>query len=180
MAKYVLLDSNGNVTGFYADDVHTTIPSGALPISDSDWQTYLNDQVNHTFDPTGKLQQVPAAQLLANAIRFQIGTVTASFNQALGDGFTSSANGTATTYAYASKDQTKWMKLFISMNSNIVTYPVTVFTASGTTVQLTQAQLQQLIKDIYAWEWGLENKLHSLITQIQAAATVSAVQAITW
>lgn len=178
MSKYVFVDT-GNVS-FYDDSLHQTIPTRANPVSDADWQTYLGNQQSYTFDNTGKLIQVPAAQLLAHAQQVQIGQLQQSYQQALDAGFTSSASGTSTVYGYGPADQLKWMKLFISVNSSVATYPVSVIAKNGSVVQLTQAQLQQLIADINAWEWPLENKLHTLLAQVQGATTVSAVQAIVW
>lgn len=44
--NYAAYNEKGIIIGFYSDDIHETnqIPKNVIPISDDDWQTFLNDQ----------------------------------------------------------------------------------------------------------------------------------------
>src|SRR5690625_3500094 len=48
---YIVFDSNGDVAGFYVDEIHgDDIPSDAIPISTEDWQTYSADASKYKLD----------------------------------------------------------------------------------------------------------------------------------
>ena len=42
MAKYAIIDKQGIPQAFYSDDIHGTIPQGAIPIPDADWQAHIS------------------------------------------------------------------------------------------------------------------------------------------
>jgi|SRR5690625_18672 len=48
---YIVFDSNGDVAGFYVDEIHgDNIPETAIPISTEDWQTYSADASKYKLD----------------------------------------------------------------------------------------------------------------------------------
>lgn len=104
--------------------------------------------------------------------------INTAYNQALSAGFTSSASGTATQYLYNSEAQTAFTKLFLLRANGLLTYPTTVYSATGITIQLTDAQLTQLLQDIAIFELSLKNKQHTFLTQVQTATTVDQINAI--
>src|SRR5690625_1749346 len=38
---YADFDESGNIAGFYVDTINDQIPESAIPISEEDWQTYI-------------------------------------------------------------------------------------------------------------------------------------------
>ncbi|WP_010278772.1 hypothetical protein [Paenibacillus senegalensis] len=45
MQYYADYDDNGNLSGFYVDEIHGEgIPGKAIPITEEEWQTYLSNQ----------------------------------------------------------------------------------------------------------------------------------------
>lgn len=52
--KYAHYDINGNILGFYADDIHNTIPEPNIAITDEQWQDCLANQGLRKVDVTTK------------------------------------------------------------------------------------------------------------------------------
>lgn len=48
--KYVTLDENGTPIGFYDDTIHSTIPTGAIDITDEQWIEYINNSGKLKFE----------------------------------------------------------------------------------------------------------------------------------
>lgn len=168
-------------------DEWTNIPRGcgvlgAIPADTASLQVIdaFNNPTHYTVQ-NGQLTAVAnIAQLqLTQAQATKIAQITAGYNQELRTQFVSSANGTATTYAYGQDQQTKYMKLLMLMNTSMITYPYTVYDINSNAVPLTQAQLQQLYKDIDTFESNLEGQMHTLINQVNACTTVAQVNALT-
>ncbi|MEG9528246.1 MAG: hypothetical protein MIL41_21170 [Hyphomicrobiales bacterium] len=49
MAVFATVDPDSGQPSFFVEGVSSAIPSGAFPVSDADWQTYLADQAGHRF-----------------------------------------------------------------------------------------------------------------------------------
>lgn len=177
----VLSDANNNVVGSYLDGTTVTDLTGVTTLP-----TPPESQVGVTtvlvIDPTTKTlsyKYVAIGATLADVQASKIAQITDLYNKKLEAGFTSLASGTALQYGYDPvQDQPKWMKLFISMNSFIITYPVSVATKDGTILTLTQDQLKQLLIDINTFEWIQENTMHTFVGGVKAATTVDQVNAI--
>lgn len=103
-----------------------------------------------------------------------------AYNNALAAGFNSSATGTVYTFGYGPTDREKFMQLTISVLSGVATFPVPIPAKDNTIVMHDQTQYQQLLADINKFAWEQQNKLHTLLAQVQAAQTVDEVNAITW
>ena len=95
-------------------------------------------------------------------------------------GFQSSTSGTELIYGYADLDQMKWLKLFTSVNSGIVQYPVPIFTKDNTMVLLDENQIRQLLIDINIWEWENQTRLHQKWSDVDACETIEDTQNINW
>lgn len=50
--KYATIDENGDPNGFFDDAIHRSIPSGAIKISQDDWQAHVNHDYRR-HDGTG-------------------------------------------------------------------------------------------------------------------------------
>lgn len=127
-----------------------------------------------------------AAQLLAQAQAAQIGAITQACAASITIGFASSALGAAHTYPSGLTDQA-------NLAANVVSSLLPGLPSTWTTPQLccdangvwayvahTAAQIQQVGSDGKAAILGYLTKKASLQAEIEAATTVSAVQAIVW
>lgn len=134
------------------------------------------------YDPTTDTFTAPVVpvQTLQDAQQAKITELTYAYDQALATGFTSTAGGTSFTYGYTSIDQTKWMKLYIGKANGVLPASQPVATADGTIVNLTQAQLQQLLVDMETFEQAQETTFHARLAQTSAATTIDEVNAIHW
>lgn len=66
--------------------------------------------------------------------------------QTLNAGFTSSANGTATTYGYSSNDQSNMNKIATAMQLNIETWPINYADINGNVFRSRRLNLQRLLR----------------------------------
>ena len=134
------------------------------------------------YDPTTDTFAAPVApvQTLQDAQQAKVAELTHAYDQALAVGFTSTASGTSLLYGYTSIDQTKWMKLYIGKANGVLPASQPVATADGTIVDLTQAQLQQLLVDMETFEQAQETTFHDRLAQNSAATTIDEVNAIHW
>lgn len=104
--------------------------------------------------------------------------IKTAYANVLNAGFDSSATGTKYTYNYSDLDQMKFMKLAIDVANTTATFPVPIPCNTGILVMHDQTQYEQLVKDIHNFEWGLQNKLHDYISQIQNATSIDDVNNI--
>ena len=122
----------------------------------------------------------PAMQL-AQAQQAQIAAIEAGYQATLNGGFTSSADGMALTYGFASADQTNLAQEATMMLAGATVWPIEWATYGGAaTVSLTQAQFTQLLTDGQSFKWACVKQLRTLTAQVQAATTVSDAQAVVW
>ena len=127
----------------------------------------------------------PVAQLQA-AQATQRTLINASCIAAMTGGFQSSALGTANTYPSTLTDQHNLSgSVIASLLPNLPSTWTTPFwcqdsTGAWSLVQHTSAQIQQVGIDGKSWITAQQEKLASLNAQIDAAGTVSAVQAVVW
>lgn len=59
--KYALLNDDGTARGFVADDVVTIIPTGALPITDEQWEDWVANARSRRWDGTQLVEIAPTA-----------------------------------------------------------------------------------------------------------------------
>ncbi|MHB1651680.1 MAG: DUF4376 domain-containing protein [Desulfitobacteriaceae bacterium] len=116
---------------------------------------------------------------LRNAQAVKIASLQTLFQQTLNTGFSSSANGTPISYGFTDADQTNLSQELNIVNAGLAALPIQWGAKDGVTiVSLTDAQFKQLCKDANDFKWSLVTKLRTLIGQVQAATTVTAVNAI--
>lgn len=132
--------------------------------------------------------QVTALQAptLAQAQAAQSATLSASCATAIVAGFTSSALGAAHTYPSQPNDQTNLIgAVTASQSPGLASGWVCNFWCADSTGAWalrphSAAQIQQVLADGVAAREALSTKLAGLAAQVQAATSVSGVQAIVW
>lgn len=172
--------------GFYFEG-DKNAPSDAVGVSDADFQTAINlaTGATYSFDTTGKLTTTSpsAAQQLAAAQAAQTAKVSNACAAALCAGFSSSALGSARTYPSQDPDQRNLLNAALAAQGQPSTWTASLWCANSGTWSLashTVAQVQQVNADWLAFRQAQQQKCVTLIGQINAATSVSAVQAINW
>lgn len=122
---------------------------------------------------------LPASLILAKAKVDQITAITQSCAAAIVAGFSSSALGTAHTYPSQPTDQTNLIGAVASGLATVNFWCVDSAGVWGITSH-TAAQIKQVLADGGTQRMAYSVKLKGMADQVQAATTVSAVQAIVW
>jgi hypothetical protein len=123
---------------------------------------------------------------LAEAQTAQVSILTAACNTAIVGGYTSSALGAVHSYPNNPIDQINMLSaLSESMQANLAVGWTTAFwcaDSSGTWAMQPHigVQIQQAAADMKAWVDACRIKLASRTAAVQGAATVAAVQAVSW
>jgi|GEM_PF-2298111 len=118
---------------------------------------------------------------LASVQATQKQLITDAYTNALAQGFTSSASGTAITYPYDSKAELTFDELYLELMSTKITYPCSVYDINSNVIQYANAtQLTQLFTDIASFKATQNSKMHTYLSQIDACTDVASVQAIVW
>lgn len=136
--------------------------------------------IDITQNPPVIAWDTTATSVVTTAQQQKIAQLQNMFQQTLASGFTSSANGTAITYGYASTDVINMHGIATALSLGIETWPVNYADIHGNVVPLTQAQFTQLCTDANRFNWAQVSQLRSLIGQVESATTVDAVNAIQW
>jgi hypothetical protein len=168
------LDSNG----FYLEDVilsdNEGIPSDCTNIKTPDG-LYKARFVNGAW-----VEGMAQADILADAKAAKKAQLSASFDATMASGFTSSALGVS--HNYPSDLQAM---IFFNATMNRFGNDSTFTTVNQKTLDAgylahTKAQFFQVFNDGHAFGVAQDTKLANLKAQVDAATTVSAVNAITW
>ncbi|MEW9585523.1 hypothetical protein [Paraburkholderia sp. DGU8] len=182
--RYLTYNGNGPFTGAYIQDL---LPDHEANHIEVDEATYLN-WCNLSYQD-GAIVPTPGpstAELLDDAKASQTAIVSQACQDAIVAGFSSSALGSAHTYPAKSTDQ---QNLNASVVASILpgvaadwTTPFWCADGSGTWayVMHTAAQIQQVGQDGKAAILACLTKNQQLASEIDAATTVEAVQAIQW
>lgn len=121
-----------------------------------------------------------AAQQLASAKTSQKASLQQSFQKAIAGGFSSSATGTAVTYAIDPIAMGKWTGTLANINDGMLTANIMVKDISGNKVTLTPAQFKQMAMDGFNFFNAQEQNLWTKEDDVDAATTITAVQAVTY
>ena len=149
-----------------------SVPNALSAVSSpSEWRYVTGSFV---YAPTPDSMRLPGVR------QSQIALLTGGYNATLMGGFTSSADGTVRVYAADPEALTElgWVR-----NLPQASYPaggVGARLVDGTHVTLTYAQMQTLVNDAQTFFLAQRSQRVSLMSQIQAAITISAVQALVW
>jgi hypothetical protein len=176
---YVLADASGSITGNgYTPD--GTIPPGAIGCTQAQAQNAQAWQVSN-----GTLVSVPAptaAQLLAQAQQAQIATLTAAYQAAIAQPVSYTSKGGVTkTYQADPQSLSNLQNSLLGFQAAGATPNGFYWVASDNTqVPFTYADLQGLAAAMLAQGWAAFQQLQTLKAHVNAATTVSAVQAVVW
>jgi len=168
-AYAIIFDSNGNGTGMHKWEDETTVSLASNEIicteaqsqNPSAWQV-----VNGVL-----VESLPAAQATQNGI------LTAGCQAAIVGGFTSSALGSVYSYPSDPISQSNQNSAASSSAGG------KLWCESGgvwSLVAHTQAQAQVVVASLVTWVNACQKQRVTLQGQVNAATSVSAVQAITW
>ncbi len=155
-------------------DGKTAIMTSAEQAAYDTPQAYLYQGGTFVANPAWPAQQLTQAQQTQSA------ALQAGCNATFNAGFVSSASGSTLTYGFTPQNQADMTELATMLSLAVATWPVSWQLPDGTIVSLTQAQFTQLLTDAQKFKWAQLNQLRTLQAQVQAATTVSAVQAIAW
>jgi len=101
-----------------------------------------------------------------------------NYNIRLLNGFSSNATGNLYIFGYGQSDQMKFMQLIIDVFNGNVVFPIYVPALDNTLVVHNLEQYQQLIKDISAFAWSAQTKLHELQGEVNACNSIEEIDAI--
>lgn len=174
--------------GFYDPAINNTIPADAVQITGATYSALLAAQSQGkviTSDGAGNPIAIDPATLLTlpQAQAAQIAKISSACQAALVGGFTSSALGSAHTYPSQDADQRNLLSATMASQGQGSTWSTSLWCANGTVWGLTPhtaTQVQQVSADWLGYRQAQQQKYAALIAQINAATSVSAVQAINW
>lgn len=167
---YLLVDASNNIvgSGFTPDG---TVPDGCVVCSQLQAQNPFNWAIV-------KGEIMPSPNVLANTQAAQIQILSSACAKQIISGFSSPALGTPNNYASGEIDQQNIVQSAQSTKGGLLSCA----NASGvwTRQPHTQAQAQQVLEDFVTARDAARSKLGALETQVSAATTLEAVQAILW
>ena len=159
-----------------------TLPKGAIVCTEDQAKNasqYVVD--NSTTPPT--VVNAPSAILLAQAQSSQIALLQSAFEQAEQAPVSLTlASGVTTSFGMTPHDWTKIVGLYSKYVAKGIALPsgYQIPDANGTLQAVTVTDIENLFNDGETQMTGAITKLASLVDQVKAATTVSAVQAIVW
>jgi hypothetical protein len=167
---YYLIEYNGQiVNGTSFDD---TLPIGAVECTEDVYRNCVEYSIAN-----GALVPLASSVLLSQAQAAQIAALSAACQSYLLAGFSSSALGSAHTYPSTLTDQQNQASVAAAGTGG------NLWCESGTVWSLTAhtaVQATQVVSDWKTYLNAAQTRLQTLITSVNAAATVAAAQAISW
>ena len=171
-ALVVDADGNGMSARFYPEEP-TSYPSNEIPCTEAQAKIPAAYQVVN-----GQI-----VESLSYAKTSQIALLQSAFQQAEQTPVSLTlASGITTSFGITPHDWTKIVGLFAKYVAKGITLPsgYQIPDANGTLQSVTVADIENLFNAGETQMTGAIAKLASLVGEVQAATTVSAVQAITW
>ena len=181
--KYASYNSLGIVNGFY-DSIDSPVPSGvtAIPITDAEWQSALSSPYKPLMVVNGVLT-IPSGPTLAQAQASQIALLQSAFQKAeQAPVSVTLASGVTTSFGMTPHDWTKIVGLYSKYVAKGAALPsgYQIPDVKGVLQSVTVTDIENLFDAGETQMTGAIAKLSSLVGQVEAATTVSAVQAIVW
>jgi hypothetical protein len=178
--NYLHYNSSGTVigTGYTPDG---TIPADAIACSAAQVANWQSLSVDLSTTPPS-IVSAPASVLLAQAQQAQIATLTAAYQTAIVQPVSYTSKG-GVTKTYQADPQS-----LSNLQNTLLGLQVAGATPSGfywvaadnAQVPFIYADLQALAAALLAQGWAAFQKLQTLKAEVNAATTVSAVQAVVW
>ena len=166
-------------TGFTPDG---TLPKGAIVCTEKQAKNASQYVVDTSTNPP-TVVNAPSAVLLAQAQSSQIALLQSAFEQAEQAPVSLTlASGVTTSFGMTPHDWTKIVGLYSKYVAKGIALPsgYQIPDANGTLQAVTVTDIENLFNDGETQMTGAITKLASLVDQVKAATTVSAVQAIVW
>lgn len=157
----------------YNDDVVLDIQAGT-------WSTPSGAKGTCPTTLTPYTGPWPIPPTLAEVQTAQIAILRSSCQSAITGGFTSSALGSDYSYPSDPITQANINSAAGNPNGGSIRCTTTPTATSWPLVAHTQAQAQGVLSSLIAWINNCQGTLDGLIAQVNAATTVSGVQAIGW
>lgn len=170
----LMIDTNGNGIGSHAYvEEPSSYPSKEIPCTEAQAQTPMSYQVVN-----GQI-----VESLSYAKTTQIDLLQSAFEQAeQAPVSVTLASGVTTSFGMTPHDWTKIVGLYSKYAAKGVALPsgYQIPDANGTLQDVTVTDIENLFNAGETQMTGAITKLASLVSQVEAATTVSAVQAIVW
>ncbi|MCZ8512395.1 hypothetical protein O9H85_08105 [Paenibacillus filicis] len=185
---YANPDTNGNIIGFYGDDIWdvTKIPTTAVKITQAQWLDAIVNQGKYVIQSGSlSLAATPTmAQQLTTAQTQKIAELNDKCKQTILGGFTSTVSGVSYQFSYDAEAQSNFTKAGRAFDKAIITsIKWTAYDSTGNVVRLTldAPTFDSVFKDSLAHlNTQLSKFRDTLQPQVMACTTVAQVQAISW
>jgi len=179
--KSAAYNGQGAIVGFY-DDVDSPAPQGVttIEITDAQWATCLTVPGWTVVD--GALVAPSSAFLLAQAKALQLGVLSAAYGAAIQAdvSYTTKAGVTKTFQADGGSVSNLQNAILGLQAAGATPSGFYWLSADNTQVPFTYADLQGLAAAMMAQGWTAFQHLQAQKAAVAAAASVSAVQAVSW
>ncbi len=183
--KVAAYNSSGNIIGLFDSSVSTP-PDGieTVELTTSQWQQIMENSAGWVVQDGAVVaaSPLPVAQQLAAAQAAQISSVNAAYRAAIEQPVSfKTAAGVTEEFDADESSQTVLVKVTQGyVLAGTVPSDFYWVAADNTKVSFALTDLQGLYQAMLAQGWGAFQKLQTLKSEIAAATTVSAVQAINW
>lgn len=182
--KFAAYSTSGAIIGFY-DSIDSPVPKGvtAISVTDAEWQTCISTPGYTVVNGALVAPAAPtAAQLLAQAQAAQIQTLNAAYQAAIVApvSYTSKGGVTKAYQADAASVANLSQMLLAFAASQAVPAGFYWVSLDNTQVPFTYADMQGLAAAFGTQGAAAFQQLQSLKAQVNAATTVSSVQAVVW
>ena len=178
--KYAHYDVNGLILGYYDEDIHETIPTSNLQLTDEEWQDCI-DHPGERKVSNGKIVTYTPTPDLAQTKKVKLAELQSKAETAIKNGFESSALGSKNKYD-SEQHNVDWIQAAVLSGSaaKITCDDLKGAATSKQPRDHTEAQCKQVLKDGMSALLTRKTKFRTLRAQVTAATTVAAVEAITW
>ena len=159
-----------------------TLPKDAISCTQAQYENSSRYTVDASTTPP-TIQQAPASVLLTQAQASQIALLQSAFQKAeQAPVSVTLASGVTTSFGMTPHDWTKIVGLYSKYAAKGVALPsgYQIPDVNGTLQAVTVTDIENLLNAGETQMTGAITKLASLVSQVEAATTVSAVQAIVW
>ena len=181
--KYASYNTSGTVIAYY-DSEDSPPPDSAtvIKITDTQWMSAISSPYQPVTVVNGVLT-IPSGPTLAQAQASQIALLQSAFQQAeQAPVSVTLASGATTSFGMTPHDWTKIVGLYSKYVAKGIALPsgYQIPDTNGALQAVTVADIENLFDAGETQMTGAITKIASLVAQVQAATTVSAVQAIVW
>lgn len=185
--KYAHIIGN-DLKGWYDSNIHTTIPTPNIEVSEGIWQEAININANF-YDEVTNSFIVKDLRTLEEMKKSKLTTINIACEKAIISGFKSSSLQAEYLYQSDRDDQLNLMGLVANGIDNFLKCGlVTIVLENSIEKEVitwdyklhTIAQLKQVLADAAKYKLDLLTKANTLKIQVQNATTVNELDEINW